>query len=405
MATSPHALSSRLLTGWVGGCVWYPERRALQESPHKFIHLFRNVSKQWITFQHLTFLKRMYVTQLNRSLSQQVKPKSEPAASPFLEKASSSQAKAEIYEMKPLSLSSLSLSRKPNEKELLTLESASVIEGSVDVGKETKDEKQWKEMNLRLDELPGILARLSKIKLTALVIGTTCAGFALAPGPLDWSCFLLTFVGTGLASCAANSINQPVACRVLCHLLCCSRSCPSDLGGEPTHRSPGALQHLPVHLLLHPAEEDQHCQHVGRSCRRGHPTCHGLDGSYWQPRCWSVSLGRNPVLLAVSSLQRTQLGPPRGLFPRGLLHDVSHPPGPVPARCPAPLPGLDRTVHGSPRPGCYYVDLPRHLAAHQCVYFLPWLPVLHGCRPEEFQETVLLQPLASALAPAAHAHL
>ncbi|XP_024420410.1 protoheme IX farnesyltransferase, mitochondrial isoform X1 [Desmodus rotundus] len=208
MATSPHALSSRLLTGWVGGCVWYPERRALQESPHKFIHLFRNVSKQWITFQHLTFLKRMYVTQLNRSLSQQVKPKSEPAASPFLEKASSSQAKAEIYEMKPLSLSSLSLSRKPNEKELLTLESASVIEGSVDVGKETKDEKQWKEMNLRLDELPGILARLSKIKLTALVIGTTCAGFALAPGPLDWSCFLLTFVGTGLASCAANSINQ-----------------------------------------------------------------------------------------------------------------------------------------------------------------------------------------------------
>ena len=68
--------------------------------------------------------------------------------------------------MKPLSLSSLSLSRKPNEKELLTLESASVIEGSVDVGKETKDEKQWKEMNLRLDELPGILARLSKIKLT-----------------------------------------------------------------------------------------------------------------------------------------------------------------------------------------------------------------------------------------------
>ncbi|KAM5309234.1 protoheme IX farnesyltransferase, mitochondrial [Glossophaga mutica] len=207
MATSPHTLSSRLLTGWVGGCVWYLERRAVEESPHKFIHLFRNINKQWITFQHFTFLKRMYVTQLNRSLSQQVKPKSEPAALSFLEKASS-QAKAEIYEMKPLSPSSLSLSRKPNEKELLTLESASVVEGSVDVGKEPKDEKQWKEMKLRLDELPGILARLSKIKLTALVVGTTSAGFALAPGPFDWSCFLLTFVGTGLASCAANSINQ-----------------------------------------------------------------------------------------------------------------------------------------------------------------------------------------------------
>ena len=42
----------------------------------------------------------------------------------------------------------------------------SVIEGSIDLGKETKEEKQWKEMKLRVDDLPGILARLSKIKLT-----------------------------------------------------------------------------------------------------------------------------------------------------------------------------------------------------------------------------------------------
>ncbi|KAF6093130.1 cytochrome c oxidase assembly factor heme A:farnesyltransferase COX10 [Phyllostomus discolor] len=251
MATSPHTVSSRLLTGWVGGCVWYLERRAVEESPHKFMHLFRNVNKQWITFQHFTFLKRMYVTQLNRSLSQQVKPKSEPVASSFLEKASSSQAKAEIYEMKPLSPSSLSLSRKPHEKELLTLESASVIEGPVDVGKETKDEKQWKEMKLHLDELPGILARLSKIKLTALVVGTTSAGFALAPGPFDWSCFLLTFVGTGLASCAANSINQFF-------------EVPFDSNMNRT---------------------------------KNRPLVRG--------QIRSMSLGRNPVLLAVSSLQRT----------------------------------------------------------------------------------------------------
>nr|KAF6295401.1 cytochrome c oxidase assembly factor heme A:farnesyltransferase COX10 [Myotis myotis] len=208
MATSPHTLSSRLLTGGVGGCVWYLERRAVQASPHKFMHLFRNASKQWVTFQHFTFLKRMYVTQLNRSLRQQIKPKAEPVASPFLEKSSSSQAKAEVYEMKPFAPSTLSLPRKPNETELIELESASIIEGSVDVGKETKDEKQWKEMKLRVDDLPGILARLSKIKLTALVVSTTSAGFALAPGPFDLSCFLLTSVGTGLASCAANSINQ-----------------------------------------------------------------------------------------------------------------------------------------------------------------------------------------------------
>lgn len=87
-------------------------------------------------------------------------------ASPFLEKSSSSQAKAEVYEMKPFAPSTLSLPRKPNETELIELESASIIEGSVDVGKETKDEKQWKEMKLCVDDLPGILARLSKIKLT-----------------------------------------------------------------------------------------------------------------------------------------------------------------------------------------------------------------------------------------------
>ncbi|KAM9210566.1 protoheme IX farnesyltransferase, mitochondrial [Dugong dugon] len=208
MATSSHTFSSRLLTGWVGGCVWYLERRAGQESPHKFMRLFRTVNKQWITFQHFNFIKRMYVTQLHRSLSQQVKPKPEPTASSVLERTSSGQAKAEIYEMRSLSPPSLSSSRKPNEKELIELDSASIIEGSVEVGKETQDEKQWKEMKLHLDDLPGILARLSKIKLTALVVSTTSAGFALAPGPFDLPCFLLTLVGTGLASCAANSINQ-----------------------------------------------------------------------------------------------------------------------------------------------------------------------------------------------------
>ncbi|XP_023562123.1 protoheme IX farnesyltransferase, mitochondrial isoform X2 [Octodon degus] len=208
MAAFPHTLSSRLLTGWIGGCVWYLERRTLLQSPHKFMHLFRNVNKQWITFQHFNFLKRMYVTQVNTILKQQVKPKPEPVASPFLEKMPSSEAKAEMDEMRSPSSPSLSLSREPSEKELTELESASVIESSIDTDKETKEEKQWKEMKLQLDDLPGILARLSKIKLTALVVSTTSAGFALAPGPFDWPCFLFASLGTGLASCAANSINQ-----------------------------------------------------------------------------------------------------------------------------------------------------------------------------------------------------
>nr|XP_004663168.1 protoheme IX farnesyltransferase, mitochondrial [Jaculus jaculus] len=208
MAACPHTLSSRLLTGWVGGCVWYLERRTVHQSPHTFMHILRNVNKQWITFQHFNFLKRMYVTQLNRSLSQQVKPKPEPVASPFLENTSSGQAREEVDEMRSLSPPSLLSSQRPNTKELMELASVPIVEGAVDVGKEAKEEKQWKEMKIQVDDLPGILARLSKIKLTALVVSTTSAGFALAPAPFDWPCFLLTSLGTGLASCAANSINQ-----------------------------------------------------------------------------------------------------------------------------------------------------------------------------------------------------
>ena len=147
----------------------------------------------------------MYVTQLNRSLKQQIKPKPEPAESPFLEKTSLDEAKAKICEMRPLVPSSLSLSRKPSEKALIELEPTSVIEGSIALEKERKEEKQWKQMKLREDDLPGILAQLSP---HSLVVSTTSASFALAPAPFDWSCFLLTFVGTGLASCVANSINQ-----------------------------------------------------------------------------------------------------------------------------------------------------------------------------------------------------
>lgn len=42
----------------------------------------------------------------------------------------------------------------------------------------------------------------------ALVVITTMAGYAMAPAPFDLSTFVMCSVGTGLLSCAANSINQ-----------------------------------------------------------------------------------------------------------------------------------------------------------------------------------------------------
>lgn len=42
----------------------------------------------------------------------------------------------------------------------------------------------------------------------ALVVVTTMAGYAMAPAPFETSTFLMCSIGTGLMSCAANSINQ-----------------------------------------------------------------------------------------------------------------------------------------------------------------------------------------------------
>lgn len=44
--------------------------------------------------------------------------------------------------------------------------------------------------------------------LIALVVMTAMAGYALAPEPFSLTTFILCSVGTGLVSCAANSVNQ-----------------------------------------------------------------------------------------------------------------------------------------------------------------------------------------------------
>ncbi|XP_055379261.1 protoheme IX farnesyltransferase, mitochondrial [Condylostylus longicornis] len=50
--------------------------------------------------------------------------------------------------------------------------------------------------------------KLSKSRLTTLVVVTSMAGYAMAPAPFDWGTFLMCSIGTGLTSGAANAINQ-----------------------------------------------------------------------------------------------------------------------------------------------------------------------------------------------------
>ncbi|KAJ7404424.1 hypothetical protein WISP_145731 [Willisornis vidua] len=127
-----------------GVSVWRLKGTGTRHIPCHFVHLCRVTSDRLITFQYFNFLKRMYVTQCNKDLSQRAKPKSDPVVSPFHEHQQLDQEKKQSF-----------------------------------------------------------------VKLLhALVVSTASAGFAMAPVPFDLTCFLLASLGTGLASCAANSINQ-----------------------------------------------------------------------------------------------------------------------------------------------------------------------------------------------------
>lgn len=82
--------------------------------------------------------------------------------------------------------------------------------------KQNTTKTQQNEGVVSLTTLPGFsrliyhYLMLSKIRLTSLVVMTTMAGYAMAPGAFDLSTFLLCSVGTTLVSGAANSINQVI---------------------------------------------------------------------------------------------------------------------------------------------------------------------------------------------------
>ncbi|XP_038012864.1 protoheme IX farnesyltransferase, mitochondrial isoform X1 [Motacilla alba alba] len=203
------ARSCRPPRALAGLFVWHLRNAGARQIPCRFVHLYHVASNRLITFQYFNFLKRMYVTQCNKDLSQRAKPKPDSIVSPFHELQQLDQEKKDVHRISSVSPVHQSWSEMSSRNGLREMKSASETEDSViPVGAESKEDRQWKEMKLRLDDLPGILARLSKIKLTALVVSTASAGFAMAPVPFELTCFLLASLGTGLASCAANSINQ-----------------------------------------------------------------------------------------------------------------------------------------------------------------------------------------------------
>lgn len=90
--------------------------------------------------------------------------KAESAASPYSERELLAPEKRDIHDVSPL-LPQSSEKAVINEGLQLT-----AVTGNLEtvVEMSSKKEKQWKEMKFNMDELPGILARLSKIKLTGI---------------------------------------------------------------------------------------------------------------------------------------------------------------------------------------------------------------------------------------------
>ncbi|KAJ2826365.1 Protoheme IX farnesyltransferase, mitochondrial, partial [Coemansia erecta] len=67
----------------------------------------------------------------------------------------------------------------------------------------------WRIQSLTaLDKLPKVYGDLSKDKLTAFVVLTSMAGYAIAPGATQIGTLLWTAAGTTLCACSANAFNQ-----------------------------------------------------------------------------------------------------------------------------------------------------------------------------------------------------
>ncbi|KAM9336869.1 protoheme IX farnesyltransferase, mitochondrial [Symphorus nematophorus] len=224
------------LSGLVGVSV---KQKLVQNAPRcnqtarSLIQLHRRDPSNWLTYQHLNFLKRQYVTKKNSELHQRAIPKQAPVLTIVDERDDSVERQVQrISAIDPVVTDTVSQPEDVTskaERERATLNSATEeaavqsnsvsstaltsdetphVQVETDEAREARLDKQWKQMKVDVADLPDIYARLAKIKLTALVVTTAAAGYAMAPVPFDPIIFFVSSLGTGLASCTANSINQ-----------------------------------------------------------------------------------------------------------------------------------------------------------------------------------------------------
>eukprot|EP00064_Thunnus_orientalis_P003108 superscaffoldBa00000246_g3116 len=203
------------------------------QTTRSLIQLHRRDPSNWLTYQHLNFLKRQYVAKSNNELHQRAIPKQAPVLTivderddsverqvqriPTIDPAATdadpqpddvtSKAQPEISTLKAATEDAV-LPKKSMSSTVANSDEAPHVQVETDEAREARLDRQWKQLKVDVADLPDVYARLAKIKLTALVVTTAAAGYAMAPVPFDPVIFFVSCLGTGLSSCTANSINQ-----------------------------------------------------------------------------------------------------------------------------------------------------------------------------------------------------
>ncbi|XP_019747553.1 protoheme IX farnesyltransferase, mitochondrial isoform X1 [Hippocampus comes] len=180
-----------------------------KQTAHGLVLLHRRDPSHWMTYQHLNFLKRQYVTKNLSALKQRAVPKRAAALADVDENDRDENRVQRIPTIEPAveEVSTSAVARETSNN-MTTSDETPHLQVETDEAREARLDGQWKPLKVEVGDLPDIYARLTKIKLTALVVTTAAAGYAMAPVAFDPAIFFATCLGTGLASGAANSINQ-----------------------------------------------------------------------------------------------------------------------------------------------------------------------------------------------------